>query len=39
VLALKGLHKDVQKLADGILSLKGVKHGQLVITGPGDQSA
>lgn len=36
VLALKGKASEVQKLADGILSLKGVKHGRLVITGPGD---
>lgn len=38
VLALKGSYSAVQKLADGILSLKGVKHGRLVITGPGDES-
>ena len=37
VLALKGKANDVQKLADDILSLKGVKHGRLVITGPGDK--
>ena len=37
VLALKGKAKEVQKLADDILSLKGVKHGRLVITGPGEQ--
>ena len=33
VLALKGQSRVVHELADRILSLKGVKHGKLIITG------
>lgn len=32
VLILKGKTKQIQKLADNIKSLKGIKHGELVIT-------
>ncbi|MBS3749354.1 MAG: nickel-responsive transcriptional regulator NikR [Candidatus Thermoplasmatota archaeon] len=32
VLILKGKTKNIQKLADNIKSLKGIKHGELVIT-------
>ncbi len=32
VLILKGKTKKIQKLADNIKSLKGIKHGELVIT-------
>jgi CopG family nickel-responsive transcriptional regulator len=32
VLVLKGKIGDIQKLADNIKSLKGIKHGELVIT-------
>lgn len=32
VLVLKGKTKKIQKLADNIKSLKGIKHGELVIT-------
>ena len=32
VLILKGKTKNIQKLADNIRSLKGIKHGELVIT-------
>lgn len=32
VLILKGLVKHIQKLADQIKSLKGIKHGELVMT-------
>ena len=32
VLVLKGKTGDIQKLADNIKSLKGIKHGELVIT-------
>lgn len=37
VLALKGSGGSVRRLADRILSLKGVKHGKLVITGTGEE--
>ena len=39
VLALKGSGKAVRELADRILSLKGVKHGKLIITGAGESPA
>jgi len=32
VLVLKGVTKKIQKLADNIKSLKGIKHGEVVIT-------
>ncbi len=32
VLVLKGKTSNIQKLADNIKSLKGIKHGELVIT-------
>jgi len=32
VLVLKGKTRNIQKLADNIKSLKGIKHGELVIT-------
>ena len=32
ILALKGKSGNIQKLADNITSLKGIKHGELVIT-------
>jgi len=32
VLVLKGKTKNIQKLADAIKALKGIKHGELVIT-------
>ena len=32
VLILKGKTKNIQKLADSIKSIKGIKHGELVIT-------
>ena len=32
VLVLKGKTKNIQQLADNIKSLKGIKHGELVIT-------
>ena len=32
ILVLKGKMKNIQKLADKIKSLKGIKHGELVIT-------
>ena len=32
VLVLKGKTKNIQKLADNIKALKGIKHGELVIT-------
>jgi len=35
---LKGRSKELRQLADQILSLRGVKHGQLVITGTGKDS-
>ena len=36
VLALRGPGQAVRELADRLLSLKGVKHGKLVITGSGE---
>jgi len=36
VLALHGPGRQIRQLADNILSLRGVKHGKLVITGSGD---
>lgn len=35
VIIMKGPGGDLKDLADGILSLRGVKHGQLVITSTG----
>ncbi len=32
VLVLKGKTRDIQKLADSIKALKGIKHGELVLT-------
>jgi CopG family nickel-responsive transcriptional regulator len=32
VLVLKGKIENIQKLADNIKALKGIKHGELVIT-------
>jgi CopG family nickel-responsive transcriptional regulator len=32
VLVLKGLAGNIQKLADNIKAIKGIKHGELVIT-------
>ena len=33
VIAVKGKYNEVKQLADKLLTLKGVKHGKLVITG------
>ena len=35
VLVVKGKARDVQKIADILISTKGVKHGRLTITSPG----
>ena len=35
VVIMKGRGGDLKELADGILSLRGVKHGQLVVTSTG----
>jgi len=35
VIIMKGRGRDLEDLANGILSLRGVKHGQLVITSTG----
>jgi len=37
VLALRGAAGDIKKLADSLLSLKGVKHGNLFITLPTEE--
>jgi CopG family transcriptional regulator, nickel-responsive regulator len=37
VIIMKGRGGDLKKLADGILSLRGVKHGQLVVTTTGKE--
>jgi CopG family nickel-responsive transcriptional regulator len=36
VIVLRGLGQEVRKLADSLLSLKGVKHGKLFVTLPSD---
>jgi CopG family nickel-responsive transcriptional regulator len=33
VLVVKGKAKDIRRIADALISVKGVKHGQLAITG------
>jgi len=35
VLVVKGKAKEVQRIADALISTKGVRHGQLTITAPG----
>lgn len=37
VIVLRGNSADIRKLSDALLSLKGVKHGQLFITLPGQE--
>jgi len=32
VIVLRGTCKNVQRIADGLISLKGIRHGQLVLT-------
>lgn len=39
VVVLKGQGKEVRDLANQLLSLKGVKHGKLVITGSGEEGS
>ncbi len=39
VIALRGKAKEIKRLADRLLSRKGVKHGQLVMTTQGDELA
>lgn len=36
VIVLRGLGEEVRRLADSLLSLKGVKHGKLFVTLPSD---
>ena len=36
VILMQGLSKDIREISDRILSLRGVKHGKLVLTGTGD---
>ena len=36
VLAVKGKAKDIKKIADELISTKGVKHGKLVMTSTGE---
>ncbi len=38
VVVLRGKSKDVQKLADQLISIKGVQHGRLVMSSPGPAS-
>ncbi len=35
VIIMKGRSKEIQEMADSMLSLRGVKHGKLVLTGTG----
>ena len=37
VITVKGRAKQLQELADKLISLKGVKHGKLVVTGAGEE--
>ncbi len=39
VIVLRGKAREIRRLADGLLSLKGVKHGKLFITLPGREIA
>lgn len=39
VIVLRGKARDVREMADSLISLKGVKHGKLFITVPGQQIA
>jgi CopG family nickel-responsive transcriptional regulator len=34
VVVMKGRSRDVQRLADALISTKGVKHGRLILTSP-----
>lgn len=36
VLAVKGKAKDIKKIADELISTKGIKHGKLVMTSTGE---
>lgn len=36
VIIMKGRSKEMRAMADGMLSLRGVKHGKLVLTGTGN---
>ncbi|MGO8819409.1 MAG: nickel-responsive transcriptional regulator NikR [Terriglobia bacterium] len=38
VVVLKGRSQEIRDFANGILSLRGVNHGQLVVTSPGAHS-
>ena len=38
VVVVKGRSREVRDFANGILSLRGVNHGQLVVTSPGEHS-
>jgi CopG family nickel-responsive transcriptional regulator len=35
VILMQGLSKDIREMSDRMLSLRGVKHGKLVLTGTG----
>ena len=35
VVIVRGKAKDVHRIADALISMKGVKHGQLAVTSPG----
>jgi CopG family transcriptional regulator, nickel-responsive regulator len=37
VIIMKGRSKEIRSLADGMLSLRGVKHGKLVVTSTGKE--
>jgi len=36
VILLRGLARNVEKIADALISMKGIRHGQLVLTETGD---
>jgi len=38
VLVIKGKASEVRRIADGLISTKGVKHGRLFVTTPGRHS-
>jgi CopG family nickel-responsive transcriptional regulator len=39
VIIMKGRSKEIRAMADGMLSLRGVKHGKLVLTGTSEDGA
>lgn len=38
VILMQGLSKDIREMSDRMLSLRGVRHGKLGLTGTGDRN-